>query len=321
MNRLTHTSTGGMYELINKIYTTYGFQNYAKKFCASCVVCGKQNVQGKLKPRSGRIPNAQIPFHTVCMDFIELNKCENKKYRLVIIDLYSKLIEVISTVRSDAITVAKALVTHIAPRFGFLEIIYSDNGPHFRNDVIAKLSESFSIKMKYHCSYHPQSAGLVERANGTIKAKLRKAMEDTGKGWITCLPAVMLSLHIQPNDTGQSPFEILYGRPYRVPLINLKGDDTELTETIVDYMSRMLKNKETMSTVLSPTEPVPDQMTPVKPGDWVFTKMLKRKNWSSPRWEGPFQVLLATPTAVRIAERTTWLHLTHCKRAPIPTDK
>lgn len=135
------------------------------------------------------------------------------------------------------------------------------------------------------------------------------------------LPAVMLSLHIQPNNTGLSPFEILYGRPYRIPLINLKGDDTELTETIVDYMSRMLKNKVTMSTGLSPTEPVSDQTTPVKPGEWVFIKTLKRKNWSSQRWEGPFQVLLTTPTAVRRAERATWIHLTHCKRAPIPTDK
>ena len=38
----------------------------------------------------------------------------------------------------------------------------------------------------------------MERVNGTIKAKLRKAMDETGKGWVTCLPAVMLSLHIQP---------------------------------------------------------------------------------------------------------------------------
>ena len=65
----------------------------------------------------------------------------------------------------------------------------------------------------------------MERANDTIKAKLRKAMQETGKGWITCLPAVMLSLHIQHNNTELSPFEILYDRPYRVPLINLKGDD------------------------------------------------------------------------------------------------
>ena len=87
-------------------------------------MCGKQNVQGRFRPRPGKMPNAQYPFHTICMNFIELNKCENKKYCLVIIDLYSKWIEVIPTTRNDAITVAKALATHIAPRFGFPEIIY-----------------------------------------------------------------------------------------------------------------------------------------------------------------------------------------------------
>ena len=66
--------------------------------------------------------------------------------------MYSKWIEVIPTARNDAITVAKVLATHIAPRFGFPEIIYSDNGPHFRNYVITKLSELFSLKMRYHCS-------------------------------------------------------------------------------------------------------------------------------------------------------------------------
>ena len=141
-------------------------------------------------------------------------------------------------------------------------------------------------------------------------------MEETGKSWVTCLPAVALSLHIQPNSTGLSPFEILYGRPFRVPLIDTKGDDTGLTETIVDYMSKMM-NKSAMSTVSPPIGPAPTG-GPINPGDWVFIKILRRKNWSAPRWEGPYQVLLSTPTAVRIVERQTCIHLTHCKRAQIP---
>ncbi|XP_027525044.1 uncharacterized protein LOC113959940 [Corapipo altera] len=34
------------------------------------------------------------------------------------------------------------------------------------------------------------------------------------------------------------------------------------------------------------------------------------------KWEGPFQVLLTTFTAVRIKERPTWIHYSRVKRAP-----
>ncbi|XP_061116423.1 NLR family CARD domain-containing protein 3-like [Conger conger] len=37
----------------------------------------------------------------------------------------------------------------------------------------------------------------------------------------------------------------------------------------------------------------------LKPGDWVVVKDFQRKRWCEPRWRGPFQILLTTPTAVR----------------------
>uniref|UniRef100_A0A674CLU7 Murine leukemia virus integrase C-terminal domain-containing protein n=1 Tax=Salmo trutta TaxID=8032 RepID=A0A674CLU7_SALTR len=48
----------------------------------------------------------------------------------------------------------------------------------------------------------------------------------------------------------------------------------------------------------------------VEVGDCVKIRVHKRK-WNQPRWMGPFKVTMATPTAVRVQERSGWLHLSH----------
>lgn len=128
------------------------------------------------------------------MDFIELNKCGGKKCRLGIIDTFSKWTEVFPCTHSNALSVAKALVKEIIPRHGIPERIYSDNGAHFVNQLITTIGKQLQINLKPHCSYNPQSAGLVERHNGIIKARLSKAMAGTGQNWVSCLPVVQLHI-------------------------------------------------------------------------------------------------------------------------------
>ncbi|XP_028422857.1 protein NYNRIN-like [Perca flavescens] len=45
---------------------------------------------------------------------------------------------------------------------------------------------------------------------------------------------------------------------------------------------------------------------------------LQEEELAVQQWEGPFQILLVTHTAVKVAERSTWVHATHCKQVPDP---
>ncbi|XP_013888178.1 uncharacterized protein K02A2.6, partial [Austrofundulus limnaeus] len=175
-----HVSTGGMIEIIQKTFFTIGLEAYLKQFCKQCTICIKHNPQGNMRPKRGAFPTPSYPFQTMHMDFIELNQSGPYKYCLVMVDAFSKWVEIVPTAKPDAISVAKAICKYIVPYHGIPETLYSDNGTHFVNDIISKMAEHLNITLKNHCAYHPQSAGLVERMNGTIKSRLKKCMEETG---------------------------------------------------------------------------------------------------------------------------------------------
>ncbi|XP_011944313.1 PREDICTED: uncharacterized protein LOC105599028 [Cercocebus atys] len=55
--------------------------------------------------------------------------------------------------------------------------------------------------------------------------------------------------------------------------------------------------------------PVPH---PYQPGDWVLVKRHRQENLE-PRWKGPFQVILTTPTSLKVEGLVPWIHHSHVK--------
>lgn len=198
-----------------------GLNSYLKNFCRTCLTCCKNNAHGNLRPQRRRFPTAQHPFQFLHMDFIELSPHQKYKYCLVLIDPFSKWAEIVPSTAADAITVAKAIFKTIIPQHGIPEVIYSDNGAHFVNAIISQMAKHLGITLKNHCSYHPQSAGLVERTNDTIKNRLRKTMAETGRPWTECLDLVKLYMRITPTaGHGLTPVEIINRRPFVLPVLS-----------------------------------------------------------------------------------------------------
>ena len=68
-------------------------------------------------------------------------------------------------------------------------------------------------------TYHPQTDGLVDRFNQTLKAMLRKAAQTKGKDCDNLIPFLLFPNWEAPQaSTGFSPFEHLYGRAVCEPL-------------------------------------------------------------------------------------------------------
>lgn len=60
--------------------------------------------------------------------------------------------------------------------------------------------------------------------------------------------------------------------------------------------------------------PDPDSPPVCAPGDLVWVKK-HDPGTLEPRWEGPFQVILSTPTAIKVGGKKRWIHQTQVKKA------
>ena len=80
-------------------------------------------------------------------------------------------------------------------------------------------------------------------------------------------------------------------------------------------MRRLFVNQTRMSKILCPTGELQEKVIhSMQLGDWVWIQSLRRTDGKQARWEGQYQLLLVIAFTVRIAERATWVHITHCKR-------
>ena len=78
--------------------------------------------------------------------------------------------------------------------FGPPTILQTDNGKEFTAQIIRKLTEFWpTIQIINGRPRHPQSQGLIERANDVLQQKLSKWLEDRGTNnwanglyWVTC---------------------------------------------------------------------------------------------------------------------------------------
>ena len=67
-------------------------------------------------------------------------------------------------------------------------------------------------------AYHPQTDGLVENFNRTLRSMLAKHSRKFGAQWDIHLQQLLFAYRTKPHEsTGESPFFLVYGRDARLP--------------------------------------------------------------------------------------------------------
>ena len=103
-------------------------------------------------------------------------------------------------------------------RHGCPEIIQSDQGREFVNQVQSHLFQLTGVNHRISSAYHPQMNGLDERMNQTITRVLSKYINDDQDDWDKLLDPILFAYRTSIQSSSKySPFFLMYGRRPRLP--------------------------------------------------------------------------------------------------------
>ena len=136
------------------------------------------------------------------------------KMYLVIVDAYSKFVEVVPMGQATTTNPIAAL-TRVFSYFGLPEHLVTDNGSQFTSAEFQKFLKENDIEHTLTAPGHPATNGLAERYVGEFKDKLNK-IGDTGETVQTKLDRFLLTHRAAPTSLGKSPSELLMNRQPRI---------------------------------------------------------------------------------------------------------
>ena len=155
------------------------------------------------------------PFQAVTMDTVgPVHRSKSGKHYIhVCVDFFSKYLIAWPSVSIDAATTAKGFYEHVIAVHGVPQKLCTDNGTSYTGQIFREACKQFGIVQVFSSSWHPQSQGLVERANQTIIAGLRTFVDKAQDNWDVYLPSIAFAYNISDSNTlGYSPYRMLYGR-------------------------------------------------------------------------------------------------------------
>uniref|UniRef100_A0A672MV43 Gypsy retrotransposon integrase-like protein 1 n=1 Tax=Sinocyclocheilus grahami TaxID=75366 RepID=A0A672MV43_SINGR len=249
-----------------------GLDAEVKRFCRSCPTC--QQTSSCRPPPSPLIPLPviDVPFERIGMDLVgPLPKsARGHEHILVILDYATRYPEAIPLRAANAKNIACELFL-LASHVGIPKEILTDQGTPFMSRVMADLCHLLKVKQLRTSVYHPQTDGLVERFNQTLKRMLKRVVAEDGRDWDLMIPYVLFGVREVPQaSTGFTPFELLFGRQPRglldmareawenqpAPLRSLVEHVREIRERI-DRVMPLVKEHLVTATAVRPARPGP----------------------------------------------------------------
>jgi hypothetical protein len=191
-----------------------------KDYCMRCETCqlfapARRSDLNTIEP----IPRDAPPFGHLVFDCIgPFSGSGRYKYGFVITDLNTRFPMAYALTNISAKKICDCLIEYFSI-FSMPTVIHCDMGTNFTSNLTQLLLTRLGCAPRFNTSYHPQSSGLVERTNATLKTIISKLASSFPRSWETIVPFALWSLRTSVNETlGTSPYRAAFGRTPIGPL-------------------------------------------------------------------------------------------------------
>lgn len=314
--KLAHSSVFGGHmgakkttERIRCSFFWNGLPKEVRLFCLACEDCQLVR-RGTVRDRAPITPVARpgLPFQVVNVDLIgpiDPPSSKGHKYILCMVDQHTRWAEAVPITSLTAKATCEALLT-IFMRTGIPNVIASDNGTNFNAQLTQEFEKRMGSSPRFSTPLYPQSNGLVERFNKTLKGMLRHAIREDLRNWHTKIPFILWAYREVPNrTTGVAPFQLLYGRRPEGPLSILKDSwtgevkglqlNTMPTSVYLQKLKTQLEDAAEKAGVTAVVQQekmahhynLRSRRKVFKPGDRVIVLLPDSSNKLLARWQGP----------------------------------
>ena len=213
-------------ERVKQSFLWYRLHSDCIDYVKSCKVCN-QNKKAHINPRAAVTKfHAGCPMERIHLDILgPFNVSESgNRYVLMMIDQFSKWIEMAALPEQSALLIAQKFVVHFIVTFGCPLEVHTDQGRNFDGNLFKAMCDILEIAKTRTTPYHPSSNGQVERYNTVVLQMIRCYIQKKNRRWDVDLPLLAMALHSMVNrQTGYTPNRLMLGRETIQPIQLLLG--------------------------------------------------------------------------------------------------
>jgi len=273
-----------------------------------CVICQKMRVTDHSSVAHGanQVIEAYEPFQECSLDTLSCPEDEDGYcYMLVMICNHTRYVELAASADKSATSWASFLL-RVACRYGAPQILHSDQGGEFVNEIIAQMTSLFRCTQRFTIGYRPQANGVVERLNRELIRHLTEIIyaDRIRLRWSSGVPLLMRIVNAHDAvSVGFAPSEIVYGgacnldRGLMQPL-SPKAEELTLNQYMAhlyDYqVNAILASQRSLAIVMDKRVAAPtDDPVEFAVGSYVvvsYASVAPKEKFESP-WRGPYLVL------------------------------